>query len=78
MMGYGWGVSQFTPLYLKITKIYKIIPFPHVGIYEGEKGNILLKKMDIRIGGINRTVCVVFNKSTSNSKVLDKFGVNNG
>ena len=49
-----------------------------MGIYEGEKGNILLKKMDIRIGGINRTVCVIFNKSTSNSKVLDKFGVNNG
>ena len=43
VMVHGSGVSQFTQIYNKTIKI-KMMPFPYLENFEGDKGNILLKE----------------------------------
>ena len=52
MLGYGCDVSQLHQFFDRIqTKLN--IPHPYVVSSEGEKGNLLLKKMDFRIRKIS-------------------------
>ena len=56
MIGYGCGVSQYPEFYVIYLNMYQVLPCQYLLSFDDGHGDMLIKRMDVRLGKSSRNI----------------------